>query len=74
LTNEEVFPIISKEALLSLVHWSQAHGQQVKPTDSDIIPTLERPPSPSQKVSHQSHSGIGATPTVKATPTGGKQR
>ncbi|MCH9698640.1 MAG: hypothetical protein K0U68_11100 [Gammaproteobacteria bacterium] len=73
MTNEHVLPIISKEALLSLVHWSQTHGQPVKPSDPDC-PSLERPPSPSQKSSHQCHSGTGATPTVNATPTGGKQR
>jgi hypothetical protein len=37
LTNEEVLPIIQKDALMSLVQWSQAHGQKLKPTELGAI-------------------------------------
>ena len=55
---------------MSLVHWSQTHGQQVKSSDSDCH-TLEQPLSPPKKWSHPCFSRIGTTPDDPATPTGG---
>ena len=56
---------------MTLVHWSQTHGQKVKPSDSQ---SMEQPLSLSKELSHQCVSRNGATPNAKTTPTGGKQQ
>jgi hypothetical protein len=63
LTNEEVLPIIQKDALMSLVQWSQAHGQKLKPTqlEANAEPLAKSSPS-SKKSSHQFGSRAGSTP------------
>jgi hypothetical protein len=62
LTNEEVLPI-KKDALMSLVQWSQAHGQELKPTEleSNAKP-LAKPSPSSKKLSHQFDSRTGSAP------------
>jgi len=54
---------------MSLVHWSQTHGQKVNPPDSH---PMEQPLSLPKDLSHQCVSRIGATPNAKTTPIGGK--
>ena len=63
LTNEEIPPIIQKDALMSLVRWSQAHGQKLKPSEyeSEFQPLAE-PSHPSKKPSDQLVSGTGSAP------------
>jgi hypothetical protein len=64
LTNEEILPIIHKDALMSLVRWSQAHGQKLKPSEceSQFQPLAEPSPS-SKKPSDQFGSRTGSAPT-----------
>ncbi|HSN22920.1 MAG TPA: hypothetical protein VLS45_01915, partial [Methylomicrobium sp.] len=63
LTNEEVLPIIQKDALMSLVQWSQAHGQKLKPTELESnAQSLAKPSPSSKKPSHQFGSRTGSTP------------
>ena len=42
-------PIIKKNALMSLVQWSQAHGQKLKPTELESNAQPLAKPSPSKK-------------------------
>jgi len=61
LTNEEVLPIIQKSALMSLVQWSQAHGQELKRTESDCQ-SLAQSTFPPKKSPAQSVVRLSATP------------
>jgi hypothetical protein len=63
LTNEEILPIIHKDALMSLVRWSQAHGQKLKPSECESkFQPLAEPSHPSKKPSDQLGSGTGSAP------------
>jgi hypothetical protein len=67
LTNEEVLPIIQKDALMSLVQWSQAHDQKLKPIELESNAKPLAVPSPSsKKASHQFGSRTGSTPIDEA--------
>jgi hypothetical protein len=73
LTNEEVLPIIQKDALMSLVQWSQAHGQKLKPTELESnAQSLAKPSPSSKKPSHQfgSRSGSAAIDETKSIERG----
>jgi len=61
-------PIIQKDALMSLVQWSQAHGQKLKPTEleSNAQP-LAKPSPSSKKPSHQFDSRTGSAPIDETT-------
>ena len=63
LTNEETPPIIHKNALMSLVRWSQAHGQKLKSSEceSEFQPLAESSHA-SKKSSDQLDSGTGSAP------------
>jgi DNA invertase Pin-like site-specific DNA recombinase len=69
LTNEEILPIIQKDALMSLVRWSQSHGQKLKPIEceSQFQPLAEPSPS-SKKPSDQLGSRTGSAPIDETNP------